>query len=197
METLRKRRTDLRKSEFGSPFGNWEVFDFNCFARSHALKPGTYFMVGIIGDKHIRAGDFVASKQHYFIQPCFADGNADRRRYRRILLGVSQPEDKNDVALLKGRVYRAVDADNCELVFAENEWQDPEKVKALFQKMLGSEEALEVQKCFFNCAVSKGYFLEGERYLVWMSRLSDGRVLVCDYETGLPALYSCGTFEMV
>ena len=192
METKEKKlKTDLRKSEFGSPFGNWEVHDFRCFAKNRGLV-GCYFLVGIIGDKRLRTGDFVASKMHFYVQNC------DRRAYRKIVLGVCQSENKDDVALLKGQVYYALDERNCELVFAVGEWRDPCNVKALFEKMCG-QEVPEVQRYRFVCRQNGGYFLDGEEYQVWASMLPDGRVAVCDYDTGLPYLFSadCGTFEKV
>ena len=194
METKEKLRTDLRKSAYFEPFANWEAHDFKCFVKSHALVPDTYFMVGIIADKRKRSGDFVASKIHFYIQNC----DNTHRRYRKIVLDATNPHEEKDVVLVKGRVYHALDRVNCELIFVENEWKEAEKVAALFEKMCG-EKVPEVQRYVFDCQRDGGYFLAGETYEVWASQLADGRVLVCDYNVGLPWCFAgaCGTLKRI
>ena len=171
----------------------------------HATKiipVGFYFVAGILCDAQKRKADlhpnvFVQSYRPHSSSGMFA---ADKRAYGALWVG-DMPETaaKDDVHLLEANVYRMVHGDDFELVLANKEWENEEKVTAFmrrFREELGLEGLSGLKKFKYTCEKSRGYFLKGRTYEVWSQLVGrpekslelTKKVLIVDLHCGVPCV---------
>ena len=90
-------------------------------------------------------------------------------------------------------------ADDFELVLANKEWLDEEKVTAFmrrFREELGLEGLSSLKKFKYTCEKSRGYFLKGRSYEVWSQLVGrperslelTKKVLIVDLHCGVPCV---------
>lgn len=171
----------------------------------HATKiipVGFYFVAGILCHAQRNKADlhpdiFVQGYRPHSSSGMFA---ADKRAYGALWVG-EMPETaaKDDVHLLEANVYRMVHGDDFELVLANKEWENEEKVTAFMQRFreeLGLEGLSGLKKFKYTCEKSRGYFLKGRTYEVWSQLVGrpekslelTKKVLIVDLHCGVPCV---------
>ena len=171
----------------------------------HATKiipVGFYFVAGILCDAQKRKADlhpnvFVQGYRPHSSSGMFA---ADKRAYGALWVG-DMPETaaKDDVHLLEANVYRMVHGDDFELVLANQEWLDENKVDAFmrrFREEQGLEGLSDIKKLKYSCDKSRSYFLKGRKYEVLAQLVGrpekslelTKKVLIVDLHCGVPCV---------
>lgn len=205
METKRKETflVGERRSPKQSDLAVFE--NYKNWPELHSIKiipVGFYFVVGILSYRQRHKADlhprvFVQGYRPHTSSGMFA---SDKRAYGALWFGdmpAQSPED--DLCLVEANVYRIVHGDDFELVLANQEWQDKEKVSA-FMKRFCEEQGLEslsnVKKFNYSCDKSRSYFLKGRKYEVWAQLIGrpekslelTKKVLIVDWNCGIPCL---------
>ena len=166
------------------------------------IPVGFYFVAGILSYRQRNKADlhpniFVQGYRPHSSSGMFA---SDKRAYGAIWVG-EMPElaAKDDVHLIEANVYRMVHGDDFELVLANKEWLDEEKVTAFmkrFREELGLEGLSGLKKFKYTCEKSRGYFLKGRTYEVWSQLVGrpekslelTKKVLIVDLHCGVPCV---------
>ncbi|MGN0914563.1 MAG: hypothetical protein ACI4OW_06690 [Alphaproteobacteria bacterium] len=191
-------------------FRNWKEL------RSTKVIPnGAYFVAGILDDasrKHvsdIHPNIFVQGYRPHSSDGFFA---RDRRRYGRLFVGFSMPEHpeyEDDLYLITGNLYRAVDENSFEMVMYDGEWLIRENVETLFANISSELDLPMLSQCkrfWLTPSKSCGYFLKGRRYPVLSLLVGKAvpmagvqkQVLALDLNSGVPGLldyYNPDDFE--
>ncbi len=171
----------------------------------HATKiipVGFYFVAGILCDAQKRKADlhpnvFVQGYRPHSSSGMFA---ADKRAYGAIWVGeMPETAEKDDVHLLEANLYRIVHGNDFELVLANKEWEDEEKVDAFirrFREEQGLEGLSNIKKLNYSCDKSRSYFLKGRKYEVLAQLVGrpekslelTKKVLIVDLHCGVPCV---------
>lgn len=166
------------------------------------IPVGFYFVAGILCHEQKNKTDlhpniFVQGYRPHSSSGMFA---SDKRAYGALWVGeMPETAEKDDIHLVEANLYRMVLGDDFELVLANKEWLDEEKVDA-FIKRFREEQGLEglsnIKKLGYLCDKSRSYFLKGRKYEVWAQLVGrpekslelTKKVLIVDLHCGVPCV---------
>ena len=178
-------------------YQNWPIL-----LDSKIIPVGFYFVAGILCHMQRRKEDL---HPRIFVQgyrPHSSSGmfTIDKRSYGAIWVGeMPKITEKDDVHLIEANLYRMVHGNDFELVLANKEWENEEKIIA-FMKRFREEQGLEglsdIKKFKYTCEKSRGYFLKGRTYEVWSQLVGrpeksielTKKVLIIDLHCGVPCV---------
>ena len=189
-----------RKSNSKSSFSVFETYKgWKMLRESKVIPDGKYFAVLTTGYK-------VELKPDLFVQgyrPHSSSGilSVQKRRYGEFVRGeVSDSRQKHDddVFFYQANLYQIVTGCQVELILEDGDSHSEEKMSNLVDRICweqGLERLGDLHVCKYSCPLSEGYFLTGREYKVWAVLVGKDvelslkkRVLIFDYETGIPAL---------
>lgn len=204
METKQKKfLVGARRSAGQSDLAVFENYQHWPALHANKIIPvGFYFVAGILCHLQQRKADLHPGIFVQGYRPHSSSGmfTVDRRSYGAIWVGeIPETAEKDDVHLIEANLYRMVHGDDFELVLANKEWQDEEKVTAFmkrFREELGLEGLSGLKKFKYTCEKSRGYFLKGRNYEVWSQLVGrpekslelTKKVLIVDLHCGVPCV---------
>lgn len=219
MSTREAKRPPLVGSKRSSVNSNLAVFetfrDWKGLRFTKVIPNGAYFVAGVLDDdlrkrvSDIHPNIFVQGYRPHSSDGAFA---GSRRRYGRLFVGFSMPEHpeyEDDLYLITGNLYRAVDENSFEMVMHDGEWLVKENVENLFSGICSELDLQILSRCkrfWLTPSKSCGYFLKGRKYPVLSLLVGKAvpmagvqkQVLALDLNSGVPGLldyYNPDDFE--
>lgn len=219
MNTREDRKPPLVGSKSSSVSSNLAVFetfrDWKGLRFTKVIPNGAYFIAGVVVDglrkrsSDIHPNIFVQGYRPHSSDGAFA---GDKRRYGRLFVGFSMPkhpECDDDLYLVTGNLYRAINDTSFEMVLYDGEWLIKANVEMLFARIcseLGLEILSRCKRFWLTPSKSCGYFLKEKRYPVLSLLVGKAvpmagvqkQVLALDLNSGVPGLldyYNPDDFE--
>lgn len=200
MENERIELVGEKRSAVCSSFSVFETYvGWKKWRESKVIPDGKYFAVLTTTHK-------VELKPDLFVQgyrPHSSSGalSVERRRYGEFVrygLQGQREEFNDDVVFLQANLYQVESGNKVELILEDGDSYSEEKMSDLVDRICweqGLERLGDLHVCKYSCSLSEGYFLAGREYKVWAVLVGKNvelslkkKVLVFDYETGIPAL---------
>jgi len=200
---MEKERIELvgeKRSAASSSFSVFETYvGWKKWRESKVIPDGKYFAVLTTGYK-------AELKPDLFVQgyrPHSSSGalSVERRRYGEFVrddVSDSRQKYDDDVLFHQANLYQIVTGCQVELILEDGDSYSEEKMSDFVDRICweqGLERLGDLHVCKYSCSLSEGYFLAGREYKVWAVLVGKNvelslkkKVLIFDYETGIPAL---------
>ena len=189
-----------KKSHIGSSFSVFENLNsWKLVAQDKVIPVGSYFAVLTVGSKQVevRPDLFVQGYRPHSSSKVLS---VQKRRYGAFVRNGTSESQKydDDVHFAQANLYQRLGELEVELVLSDGESHDKDAMTALVLRICEQQSLQplgELKVLKYSCKSSKAYFLAGRSYKVWavmvgkdedMSMMK--KVLIFDYETGIPAL---------
>lgn len=192
-----------RRSQSGSSFTVFEYFkNWTDIRQEKVLPVGCYFIVAIVDKKmvELRPDLFIQGYRPHSSSPVFG---VSKRRYGAFVRAGLNPEPEqvvdDDVSFYQAHLYQVMGENEVELILEDGESHDQVKIQHVVSRICRDEKLesfSKLKRYLYSPKESILYFLAGRTYSVWSVVVGQSqglsgivkKVLVFDYETGIPAL---------
>lgn len=190
-----------RRSRPSSSFTVFEYFkNWTDIRQEKVLPVGCYFIVATVAKKmvELRPDLFIQGYRPHSSCPVFSISKRRYGAFVRVGLASEKIAD-DDVSFYQAQLYKVMGENDVELILKDGESHDRVKIQHVVSRIC-RDEKLEtfgsLKRYLYSPKESILYFLAGRTYSVWSIVVGQSqglsgivkKVLVFDYETGIPAL---------